>query len=66
MCAETLQRILMAIVLSVSLYFLSIGSIIGLILQGLVIIMVLIWAFTNFCPSLYMFEKIFGKCYRNN
>jgi hypothetical protein len=65
MCAETLQRVLMAFVLSVSLYFLTIGSTIGIILQVFVIIMILVWAFTNFCPSLYIFEKIFGRCYRN-
>ena len=65
MCAETLQRVLMAFVLSISLYFLTVGSIIGIILQVFVIIMILVWAFTNFCPSLYIFEKIFGRCYRN-
>ena len=66
MCAETLQRVLMAFVLSVSLYLLTNGlTTIGIILQAFVIIMILVWAFTNFCPSLYIFEKIFGRCYRN-
>jgi uncharacterized membrane protein len=62
MCGERAQRILMAIVLLVSLYFMSIGSVIGLVLQGFVVVMILIWAITNFCPSIWVFDKIFGKC----
>ena len=61
MCAEKLQRILMAIVLTVSLFLLINGSVIGIILQVFVIVMVLIWALTNFCPSLWAFEKMFGS-----
>ncbi|NWF67373.1 MAG: phosphoribosylaminoimidazole synthetase [Campylobacterales bacterium] len=62
MCAEKIQRILMAIVLTLALYFMSIGSVIGFILQVFVIVMVIIWAFTDFCPSLWFFGKTFGKC----
>lgn len=62
MCAEKIHRVVMAIVLLFSLYFLSIGSVIGLVLQGFVIAMLLIWAFTNFCPAITIFTKIFGKC----
>jgi hypothetical protein len=62
MCGDKAQRFLMAIVLMVSLYFMSIGSVIGLVLQGFVIVMILVWAATNFCPSVYIFDKIFGKC----
>jgi len=62
MCAEKLQRILMAIVLIVSLFLLINGSVFGIILQVFVISMVLIWAFTDFCPSLWAFEKMFGAC----
>jgi len=62
MCAEKMQRILMAIVLIIAMYFMSIGSIIGFILQGFVIVMVIVWAITDFCPSLWAFGKMFGNC----
>ena len=62
MCAEKLQRILMAIVLTVSLFLLINGSVIGILLQSFVIVMILIWALTDFCPSLWTFEKMFGAC----
>ena len=62
MCAQRLQRVLMAIMLTISLYFLSIGSTIGLVLQLFIIVMLLIWAFTDICPALTVLEKIFGNC----
>jgi hypothetical protein len=62
MCAERVHRIVMTIILFISLYFMSIGSVVGFILQGFVIFMLLVWAFTNFCPAVTIFTKIFGKC----
>jgi hypothetical protein len=63
MCAERMQRILMAIVLSViACLFYSGVTTVALILQSFVILMILVWAFTNFCPSIWIFEKLFGKC----
>jgi len=63
MCAERIQRVLMATVLAVALYLFSIGEVqFGIIIQSFVILMVLVWAFTNFCPSLWAFKKIFGEC----
>jgi hypothetical protein len=62
MCAERLQRIVMAIMILISMYLITIGSVVGVILQGFIVVMILIWAVTNFCPSVWMFEKIFGKC----
>lgn len=62
MCAEKLQRFLMAIVLLVAFYFMSIGSVIGVVLQLFVVAMVLVWAATDFCPSLWFFNKVFGPC----
>ena len=62
MCAEKLQRLLMATVLLVAFYFMSIGSVIGMILQLFVIAMIIVWAATDFCPSLWIFGKIFGHC----
>ncbi len=63
MCAEKIQRFLMAIVLTVSMVLFVNGQMQwGVILQTFVIIMVVMWAFTNFCPSLWVFTKIFGTC----
>ena len=68
MCGEKMQRILMAIMLGVTMYFFALGRSdqtmfqIGVILQTFMIIMLFIFAFTNFCPSLWFFNKIFGKC----
>ena len=66
MCAEKIQRFLMAFVLLVAFYFMSIGSIVGIILQFFVIGMIIIWAITDFCPSLWIFGKIFGHCEKKN
>ena len=63
MCAEKIQRFLMAIVLTVILVLFSSGNIqLAVVLQTLVIIMVVVWALTDFCPSLWAFGKLFGKC----
>ncbi|MDY0321455.1 MAG: phosphoribosylaminoimidazole synthetase [Arcobacteraceae bacterium] len=62
MCGEKLQRFLMALVLLVAFYFMSIGSIIGVVLQLFVVFMIVVWAITDFCPSIWMFNKLFGKC----
>jgi len=63
MCAEKIQRFLMAIVLTIStiLFFQGL-SFYGMILQGFVILMILVWAIIDFCPSLWAFGKLFGKC----
>jgi hypothetical protein len=63
MCAERIQRFLMAIVLTVSMMLFVTGQMQwAVILQTFVILMVLVWAFTDFCPSLWFFGKLFGKC----
>ncbi|WP_457596376.1 phosphoribosylaminoimidazole synthetase [Hydrogenimonas sp.] len=69
MCAERMQRILTAIMLGIALFFLAQGAAgnalyfkIGVVLQAFIIVMMLIWAFTNFCPSLWAFTKVFGPC----
>lgn len=63
MCAEKIQRFLMAIVLTISMVLFVNGQMQwGVIIQTFVIIMVVMWAFTNFCPSLWVFTKIFGTC----
>ncbi len=69
MCAERVQRILTAIMLGIALMFLAQGAAgdslslkIGVALQAFIIVMMLVWAFTNFCPSLWFFNKVFGPC----
>ncbi len=63
MCAERLQRILMAVVIGVVIVLFNSGYMLfGNILGGFVILMILAWAFSNFCPSIWIFEKFFGKC----
>ena len=68
MCGDKAQRILMAIVLGFIMMFFAMGETnptmfkLAVVLQTFVIIMLFIFAFTNFCPSLWFFNKIFGKC----
>jgi len=62
-CAEKIQRFLMAIVLTLTMVLFASGEMQwGVILQTLVIVMVIVWALTDFCPSLWIFKKVFGKC----
>jgi len=63
MCAEKIQRFLMAIVLTIALFLFADGQILyAMILQTLVIVMVIGWALFDFCLSLWVFKKVFGKC----
>ncbi len=63
MCAERVQRILMAIMIGVTLFLFYKGlTLFANIIGGFIILMILIWAFTNFCPSIWVFKKIFGPC----
>ncbi len=63
LCAEKIQRVLMAIMLSLSMFlFMSGQAQIAVVLQTFIILMILVWAFTDFCPSLWSFKKIFGSC----
>jgi len=63
MCAEKIQRFLMAIVLTISMALFSEGfTLYGMILQGFVILMIIVWAIKDFCPSLWVFSKLFGNC----
>ncbi|MDD2369349.1 MAG: phosphoribosylaminoimidazole synthetase [Sulfuricurvum sp.] len=63
MCAEKIQRFLMAIVLTAAmLLFANNQMLYAMIIQTLVIVMVVVWALFDFCPSLWVFKKVFGKC----
>lgn len=64
MCAEKIQRFLMAIVLTAAMLLFANNQLLyAMILQTLVIVMVIMWAITDFCPSLWVFKKVFGSCY---
>lgn len=64
MCAEKIQRFLMAIVLTAAMLLFASNQILyAMILQTLVIVMVIVWAIADFCPSLWVFKKVFGSCY---
>lgn len=63
MCAERIQRFLMAIVLTISMVLFTMGlTPYAVILQTFVIVMVVMWALADFCPSLWVLTKIFGSC----
>ena len=63
MCAEKIQRFLMAIVLTLAMFlFASNQMLYAMILQTLVVVMVIVWALFDFCPSLWIFAKLFGTC----
>ena len=60
MCASRIQRYMMAIVLSISLYLMKfmpelmlMGFVVGEILMVFVILMIAVWAIFDFCPSLW-------------
>lgn len=63
MCAEKIQRLLMAAVIAIGTYLMSIGSVIGTVILVLVIVMIIVWAFTDFCPSIWVLKKITRSCY---
>jgi len=69
MCYQRMQRILTAIMLGIIMCLFALGVNgdktmfqVAVILQSFVIVMLLIWAFTNFCPSIWFFKKIFPPC----
>ena len=62
LCAEKLQRLMLAGVLLVAYFLMSIGSIYGNILLFFVIGMIVVWAITDFCPSIWALTKFFGHC----
>ena len=68
MCASRIQRYMMAIVLSISLYLMKfmpelmlMGFVVGEILMVFVILMIAVWAIFDFCPSLWFLGKFMKK-----
>ena len=63
MCAERVQRLLTAIMLGFVMMAAGLGMFkVAFLLQFFIMIMLLIWAFTNFCPSIYLLRKILPPC----
>jgi len=62
MCAEKLQRLMMAGVIALAWFLISMGSVYGSLLLGFVVVMIVVWAITDFCPSIWVLSKVFGRC----
>ncbi len=63
LCAEKIHRLLMAIMVSICMVLFVTGATqIAVVLQTFIVIMLLVWAFTDFCPSLWMFSKTLKPC----
>jgi len=64
MCAERIQRFLMAMVLTGTMVLFMTGyTQIAVILQSFIVVIIVIWALADFCPSLWVFKKLFGSCH---
>ncbi len=69
MCYQRIQRLMTAIMLGIILWLFALGLSgdrtmfqTAVVLQTFIIIMLIIWAFTNFCPSIWFLKKIFPPC----
>ena len=64
MCLERIHRILMTLMLGIAAALLASGFNLGFAVMGFIAIMLLLWASTNFCPSLWMMTKLGIKPFR--
>lgn len=64
MCIERVHRIMMASVISTGAYLLYTGSVIGLAILVFVVFMLLLRAFTNFCPSVFVLGRFLKPCWK--
>ncbi|WP_456480735.1 YgaP-like transmembrane domain [Nautilia sp.] len=63
-CAERMQRFLMAFMMIVILVLLAKGlSTIALALLAFVAIMLFVYGVFDFCPSTWILNRFFGSCY---
>ena len=60
--AEKLQRLMMAGVLLLAYFLMSVGSVYGMVLVIFTIAMIVAWAITDFCPSIWLLTKLVGHC----
>ena len=67
MCVSKIQRLMTAIVLGLVLFLgLTDNITAAIILQVFVIIMMIVWAVTNFCPSIWVLKKLLPPCSWDN
>lgn len=63
MCAERMQRIVMAIMLGFIMGIAGAGMFkLAFLLQLFMMVMLIIWALTDFCPSVYILRKVLPPC----
>lgn len=66
MCYQKAQRVLMAAMLGLMMYLYMSGfMIIANIINVVMIVMLLVWAFTDFCPVNTILSKFFPSCDNN-
>ena len=64
MCVERVQRLMMVAFLVAIFYFVSIYWIgTALILIAFMIVLLLVWALIDFCPSIWILGKFLPKCW---
>ncbi len=63
-CSERVQRLVISIYTLIVLFFLAKGdTLTGLILLAFLSIMLFVYFAFDFCPSIWILNKIFGSCY---
>jgi hypothetical protein len=63
LCAQRVQRLMMAIMLGIVLMLAGSGMLqAAFVLQVFIMIMIIVWALTNFCPSIWFLQKVLGDC----
>ena len=64
MCYQKVQRFMMASVIALGTVLLHLNITAGFFFLWFVVVMAAIWAFTDFCPSLWALEKLgMRSCY---
>jgi len=67
MCVSRIQRLMTSIVLGLVLFLgLTNNVSLAIALQVFVIIMMIVWAVTNFCPSIWILKKLLPPCSWDN
>ena len=63
MCVERIQRIMMAIMVGVVMFLFNSGLVmVANIIGGFMILMMLVWAISDFCPSIWALGKMMKPC----
>lgn len=65
MCAERIQRFLMAAIIALGTWLLYSGVSEGVYLLGFVVVMIIAWGIFDFCPSIFFIKKMGARpCYK--